>query len=58
MIAAPTLPSIPIPFSPTEWASLQARFPLTEEKWQQMLDVLTAMKRGLVTENGAEANEE
>ena len=49
---------IQLPIAPGEWAALQAPFPLTEEKWKQMLDLLTAMKPGLVTENGAEANEE
>jgi len=27
----------------------QARFPMTEEDWDAMIEVLNAMKRGLVT---------
>ena len=39
---------IQLPISSTEWAALQAPFPLTEEKWEQMLAVLDAMKPALV----------
>ena len=41
---------IQLPIAPEEWAALQAPFPLTEEKWTQMLAVLEAMKPALVTE--------
>ena len=49
---------IQLPISATEWAALQAPFPLTEEKWKQMIEVLDAMKPALVTANGAGADEE
>jgi hypothetical protein len=39
---------IQLPIAPTEWAALQAPFPLTPEKWNQMLAVLNAMKPALV----------
>lgn len=42
---------IQLPIAPEEWAALQAPFPLTQEKWTQMLAVLEAMKPALVTEN-------
>lgn len=44
---------IQLPVAPSEWAALRANFPLTPEKWQQMLDVLEAMKPSLV-EDGSE----
>jgi hypothetical protein len=40
--------AIAIPLSQTQWASLQAPFPLTEALWNQMLAVLNAMKPALV----------
>lgn len=40
--------AIQLPVSIDEWAVLQADFPLTEAKWNQMLAVLTAMKPALV----------
>ena len=40
--------TIQVPYSPTEWALLQASFPMTEREWDQMLAVLQAMKLGLV----------
>lgn len=40
--------SVALPLSPTEWATLQAAFPITEVLWNQMLSVLTAMKPALV----------
>ena len=50
---------VQLPISATEWAALQAPFPLTEDEWNQMSDVLKAMKPALsVAENGAEADEE
>ncbi len=39
---------IQVPLSATEWAALQAPFPLTPAKWEQMLTVLNAMKPALV----------
>jgi hypothetical protein len=39
---------IPIPIPGTFWPSIKAAFPMTEEAWKQMLDVLNAMKPGLV----------
>ncbi len=66
-----TLPAqtkvIQLPIAPKEWAALQAPFPLTEDKWTQMLAVLNAMKPALVSEerntderssdNGAEGSD-
>lgn len=49
---------IQLPIAPEEWAALQAQFPLTEEKWVQMLAVLNAMKPALVAESSVEADEE
>jgi hypothetical protein len=43
--------SIQLPISPTEWAILQAPFPLDEAGWDQMLAVLNAMKPALVAED-------
>jgi hypothetical protein len=40
--------TIQVPYSPTEWALVQASFPMTETEWQQMIAVLEAMKLGLV----------
>ena len=40
--------TVHVTYSPTEWALLQARFPMTEEDWDAMIAVLGAMKRGLV----------
>jgi len=37
-----------LPLAPSEWAKLEASFPLTEAKWRQMLAVLNAMKPALV----------
>ena len=39
---------VPIPIAGEEWPKLVARFPLTEDAWNQMLTVLEAMKPGLV----------
>lgn len=52
--AAPATPNDPrmravqLPYSITEWATLQAAFPLSEDAWDQMLAVLNAMKPALV----------
>jgi len=40
-----------LPLSATEWATLQAPFPITEEAWTLMKTVLDAMKPGLVGES-------
>lgn len=45
---------VQLPISATEWAALQAPFPLTEERWAQMLAVLNAMKPALVAESDDE----
>jgi hypothetical protein len=45
----PRTRSIILPLSLSEWATLQAPFPLTEAAWKQMLDVLNAMKPALVS---------
>lgn len=40
--------TISLPLSATEWATLQAPVPMTEESWNLMKKVLDAMKPGLV----------
>jgi hypothetical protein len=49
--------TILVTYSPEEWALLQGRFPMSEDDWDAMIAVLTAMKRGLVakTESGDES---
>jgi diadenosine tetraphosphate (Ap4A) HIT family hydrolase len=42
-----------VPVAPGEYVTIWADFPLTEEKWQQMFAVLSAMKAALV-EAGAD----
>lgn len=39
---------VPIPIAGEAWPKLAAKFPLTEDAWNQMLAVLEAMKPGLV----------
>ena len=39
---------VPIPIPGNAWPMIKAGFPLTEEAWNHMLDVLKAMKPGLV----------
>lgn len=39
--------SVQLPVSQTEWATLSANFPLSDEEWSQMLAVLQAMRPGL-----------
>lgn len=41
--------TIQVTYSPTEWALVQAKFPLSEADWDSMIAVLQAMKRGLVS---------
>ena len=43
---------VQLPIAPAEFAALQAPFPLTEAKWEQMLAVLNAMKPALVGADG------
>jgi hypothetical protein len=40
--------SVSLPLSVSEWATLQAPFPLSESAWNQMIAVLQAMKPALV----------
>lgn len=47
--------TIQVPYSTTGWALVQAKFPMDEREWEQMLAVLQAMKPGLV--KGPEAGE-
>jgi hypothetical protein len=47
-IADPGKRTVALPYSVTEWATLQAAFPLSEAVWQQMITVLEAMKPALV----------
>ena len=42
--------SVQLPLSATEWATLSAHFPLTDDGWNQMIVVLNAMKPALVRE--------
>lgn len=42
--------TVQITYSPTEWALLEAAFPMSEDDWDAMIAVLSAMKRGLVAE--------
>ena len=42
------LREVPIPIPGSAWPMLKAGFPLTEDAWDQMLEVLKAMKPGLV----------
>jgi hypothetical protein len=42
--------SVQIPYSPGQWASLRAPFPLTEQDWAAMIAMLQAMKPGLVAD--------
>ncbi len=44
----PSMRAIQLPYSFTEWATLQAAFPLSEDAWNQMITVLNAMKPVLV----------
>jgi hypothetical protein len=40
--------TVQVPYSPGEWALVQAAFPMTDAAWKQMIAVLEAMKPGLV----------
>jgi hypothetical protein len=40
--------TIQVTYSPTDWALVQAPFPMSEADWQRMLKVLEGMKPGLV----------
>jgi hypothetical protein len=40
--------TVQVTYSPTDWALLQARFPMSEDDWEAMLETLNGMKRGLV----------
>jgi hypothetical protein len=40
--------TVQLTYAPTEWALLQAKFPMSEQDWDAMIAVLEAMKRGLV----------
>lgn len=39
---------VPIPIAGGSWPLIRAAFPLSETAWNQMLEVLQAMKAGLV----------
>jgi hypothetical protein len=43
-----------LPLSGDTWAALQVPFPMSEEDWDQMLNVLNAMKRGIVRPQGTD----
>lgn len=54
--AAPRLQTLQLPLSPSEWARLQAYFPMTDQAWTQMMALLNAMKPGLtLSAEGKEA---
>jgi hypothetical protein len=42
--------TVQVPYSPGEWALVQAAFPMTDAAWKQMITVLEAMKPGLVSD--------
>jgi hypothetical protein len=44
--------TVQVTYSPTEWALLQGKFPMSEDDWDSMIEVLQAMKRGLVRPDG------
>ena len=46
---ASILRSVQLPLSATEWATLSAKFPLTDDGWDQMMVTLNAMKPALVS---------
>ena len=41
--------SVTIPLPGTKWATLQAPFPIPSATWDQMMDMLNAMKPGLIS---------
>jgi hypothetical protein len=43
-----TTQTVQVTYSPHEWALLQGKFPMSEDDWDAMIDVLKAMRRGLV----------
>ena len=45
--------TIQLPYSGTDWAVLQASFPLTDKEWEQMIAVLKAMKPALVARSSS-----
>ncbi len=49
--------TLQLPYSATEWATLQAAFPLSEAEWDRMLAILNAMKPALVAQDQSGANE-
>jgi len=42
-----------IPLCGNEWAAIRVPFPMTEAQWDQMLALLTLMKKGIVAEDVA-----
>jgi hypothetical protein len=55
--AADTTRAVQLPYSPVAWATLQAKFPLTEPEWSQMVAVLNAMKPALTAQPDAVGDE-
>ena len=39
---------VPIPISGGQWPALQIPFPFTETQWDEMIEMLTAMKKGII----------
>lgn len=48
---------IQLPLASNSWATLSARFPLTEKEWGRMVEVLKAMKPALVKNDEVEDSE-
>lgn len=48
VIERPSTRVVTLPLSGDAWAALQVPVPMSEEDWEQMLAVLSAMKRGIV----------
>jgi len=49
--------AVQLPVPGTSWVTLQGEFPMTEEAWDQMIALLSAMKPGLVAAPAAPAAE-
>lgn len=49
--------AVSIPYSPGQWATLEASFPLTEREWNSLTAMLEAMKPGLVDEGTSPSDE-
>lgn len=50
--------NIQLPLASNSWATLSARFPLTQKEWDQMMEVLKAMRPALVKNDEIEGSED